>query len=85
MARYRLKSPHFFAPDFYPANTVMDFEGALTPEMEPLDEDAEKAMDAYFAANPHASIRPVEKLSLTMAPQIVVIPEAPKVPKVVTK
>lgn len=85
MPRYRLMSAHFFAPDLYPANTVIDFTGTPTPEMEPLDKEAEEALQKYFESHPHASVRPFENLPLTMAPQpqeIIVVQDLPKVAQV---
>jgi len=75
--RYRLKVAHFFEPERIPADTIVDFEGLPTPGMEPLNAAAERALDEYFKANPHATLTPARNLPRTMA--TVVAPEPPAV------
>lgn len=80
MAKIRLTTPHFIEPDYFKADTVIDFQGSyksMTPFMEPLDKEAQDLMDKYYKENPKATISsPVDALPRTMA---VAIPaEEPK-------
>lgn len=79
MAKFRLTAPHFIEPDFFKADTVIDFQGdfsQLTPMMEPLDEAAGKLMDAYYKKNPKATISPVDDLPRSMATAVIEEPKA---------
>ena len=82
MARFRLLTDHFIEPDLHKAGTVIDYDGPPNEGMEPLDEEATKQLDAYFAKNPRASLNPVDQLPRTMAVAVAVEPEAPGVRKV---
>lgn len=66
MARFRLNTATFIAPQLYPAGTVIEYEGAVGPHMDPVDEAGRLALETYYRENPGASLNPTEGLSRTM-------------------
>lgn len=66
MAIYRTLQPCFIAPQHYPAEAVIHYNGPPGPHLEPIDDEAKAAMEVYWAENPHASLNPVEGLDKTM-------------------
>lgn len=79
MPRYRLASKAFFAPTLLPEGTVIEYSGTPGPHMEPLDDDAQAAMDAYYKAHPEASLNPVEALPATVEQPLVISMADPSV------
>lgn len=64
--QYRLTGAHFFAPTLVPADTIINFDGPPTREMEPLNQEAEDRLEEYYAKNPQAAHHAVEDLSKTV-------------------
>lgn len=59
MALYRLLTAAFIAPNRYAEGTIVNFTGVPGPHMEPLDDDARKALAAYYKKNPDATLNPL--------------------------
>ena len=68
MARYRATTRTFIAPQMIEQGqefTISD-DWVPGPHVEAVDDAAEKALAAYFKANPQASLRPVDALPITV-------------------
>lgn len=63
MPKYRTTIPTFIAPDLVPPGTVIDFEGTPSITFEPLDDEAEAALNSLFKAKPQAAIKPFDELA----------------------
>ena len=62
--RYKLTQDSFFAPNKIPKDTVIEWTGTPGPHMEPMNAEAEAALEAYYKAHPEASLSPVDGLRL---------------------
>lgn len=62
MPKYRVTTPVFIAPDLIPAGTIIDYEGTPSITLEPLDPEAEAALQEVYRAKPNAGIKPFEEL-----------------------
>lgn len=65
--KYQLNTDTFIEPNLLKADTVIYYEGPFGPHMTPLNDEAKAKAEAYYAANPSASLQPVEALPLTFA------------------
>lgn len=66
LPQYRLNSNHFFAPNLLKEGTVINYDGQPTPQMEPLNEEAEDRLAEYYKKNPNAAINVVDALPDTV-------------------
>ena len=70
MARYLLTERAYIADQLLEAGTEIGdgtqvpFTGPPGPHMTPMDKPAEKAVEAYFQANPGATLDPLQKLPM---------------------
>ena len=76
--RYRLTQDSFFPPNKIPKDSVIEWTGTPGPHMEPMNEEAECALEAYYKAHPEASLSPVDGLRLVGGdPGEMVVVESP--------
>lgn len=54
MPRFRLKRDTFIAPRLFKAGTVIEYDGPLGEQFQPLDKEGEKALAAYYEEHPSA-------------------------------
>lgn len=73
-AKYRLRQRAFIEPFLLEEGTVVFYDGAYGPHLEPMNEEATTAADAYFTANPEATLAPVDNLEITPRPQVAIVP-----------
>lgn len=64
MPKYRTTIPTFIAPEYLPAGKVFLWDGEPSLTYEPLDAEAEAAMEALYKAKPHALINPFDSLKV---------------------
>lgn len=74
MPRYKLnqtayikKHPSAAMPELCFEGTIIDHDGVPGPHMEPMDDAARAALDAYYASNPGVTLDPTRKLSVSVA------------------
>lgn len=66
MARFRVLTDTFIAPNLYREGTIIDYVGTPGPHFQPLDQDAHDSLLDYYEKNPGASLNPTEALSRTI-------------------
>jgi hypothetical protein len=64
---YVLTTDTFIEPNLLKAGTRIRYAGPYGPHMEPTNDAGREAADAYYKANPGASLAPVEQLPVTFA------------------
>lgn len=74
MAKYRLKSRSFIAPNTYEAGQVLILPDDFIPSMhmEPLDASAEAMVAKQRKLRPHAFVDPIEALPIVPVQALVV-------------
>ena len=78
MARYRTLTKTFIAPHLLEEGTAFTIDNSWEPgpHVEPLDEEAEAAFEAYNQAKPGRMLEPIMQLPTTIDSIDAVIPEA---------
>lgn len=66
MARFRVLTRTFIAPNLYNEGDIIDYAGPPGMHLQPLDSAAMAAHQAWAEANPHALISPVDGLPMTV-------------------
>lgn len=71
-ARYTLNTKTFIAPLLLEAGTVIEYDGEPGPHMDPMNDEANTALDAYFTKKPEARLTPEEHVEQA-APTLAVV------------
>lgn len=66
MTDYILNTDSFIGGTLIPAGSRITYSGPLGPQFEPVDKEGEGKLAEYYKANPHASLNPLNSLSLRM-------------------
>ena len=64
MAKYRVLTKTFIAPHLLEEGTIITVNNDFVPgpHLEPMDSAAEDALEAYYKANPHATLHPIDDI-----------------------
>lgn len=65
MPLYRLNTDSFIAPNRLKEGTVIKYNGPPGPHMDPMDGEADAALDTYYQEHPGATLHPTEGLGKT--------------------